>query len=153
MAPLISTYTHQMPNCQQTCIDNILTNRPELVQNSGTVSNRISHHLPMPVFQFSTIISPKQQTVKVKQFYQYSNENISKFIENLTHNLNTLSQSTETPQFDDFLSIYHNSIDLSCKLKTPKTTKRNPNNNPWITLSLIDSITKKEQLYRNWKKT
>lgn len=151
MAPLISTYTHHMPNCQQTCIDNILTNRPELVQSSGTVSNRISHHLP--IFQFSTIKSQKQQTVKVKQFYQYSNENISKFIEYLTHNLKTLTQATETPQFDDFLSIYQNSLDLSCKLKTPKTTKRNPNNNPWITLTLIDSIAKKEELYRNWKKT
>ena len=44
-SPLISTYTHEKPGCNQTCIDNILTNNIESSVYSGTTNLCISHHL------------------------------------------------------------------------------------------------------------
>ncbi len=43
-------------------------------------------------------------------------------------------------------------LDESCKLSKPKTSKRNPINNPWITGGIIASITKKHELHESWRK-
>ena len=175
--PLISTYTHQRPDCNQTCIDNILTNKPEYVTHSGTIANRLSHHLP--IFQFSSIKSPKTWSEQFKQYYEYSNSKIKSFIDLLDLTLNSPQRETETNQsiddvttntnktsrpsdydfitctasLENFITIYQQCLDLSCKLKTPKTSRRNPNSNPWITLGLIDSIVTKGELYDDWKNT
>ena len=53
-SPLISTTTHEIPGRKKSCIDNIHTNDHQNVVISGTLSDKISHHLP--VFQFSNII-------------------------------------------------------------------------------------------------
>ena len=37
--------------------------------------------------------------------------------------------------------------------KNLKTTKRNKQNNPWISLGLINAIAKRDRLYHKWKKT
>ena len=41
-------------------------------------------------------------------------------------------------------------IDTHCKLKKPRLTKSSPINNPWITDSIIDAISVKEELYNEW---
>ena len=41
-------------------------------------------------------------------------------------------------------------MDKTCKLETPKTTKRNCINNPWITAGIIKSITTNDEHYNNW---
>ena len=41
-------------------------------------------------------------------------------------------------------------LDKTCKLETPKTTKRNCINNPWITAGIIKSITTNDEHYNNW---
>ena len=46
-----------------------------------------------------------------------------------------------------------NALDKTCKLETPKTTKRNCINNPWITTGIIKSITTKDELYNNWTRS
>ncbi len=169
--PLISTYTHQRPDCKQTCIDNILTNKPEYVIHSGTISNRMSHHLPL--FQFSSIKSPKASSEQSKQYYEYSNSKVKHFLDLLDLTLNSHERKTETnhspdlfktassfnnfrtctASFDNFLTIYQQCLDLSCKLSIPKTSRRSLTNNPWITFSLIDSIATKGKLYDDWKDT
>ena len=55
--------------------------------------------------------------------------------------------------FDVFLQILHSAIDKSCRLKVPKTTKRNQINNPWFTEGLRVSIEKRHKLYKEWKKS
>ncbi len=145
--PLISTYTHHRPNCSKTCIDNILTNNAEDVLHSGTIENKLSHHLP--IFQFSSINTPKSQPEKIKQYYDYSNSNLEKFTETLSYTL--LSYNPQ--DFSQFLSVYQSSLDSTCKLATPKFSKRNHNNNPWITTSIVESVKTKELLYGDWKDT
>ena len=48
--------------------------------------------------------------------------------------------------FSDFVGRVQNSID-DCKLKKEKITKHNMQNNPWISMGLINSIAKRDRLY------
>lgn len=148
--PLISTFTHQRPNCNPTCIDNIFTNIPENVLKSGTITNKLSHH--SPIFQFSELQSSKLNPPPIKQFYEFSKSNIDKFLELLPENV-TYPYGDVTPDFDKFVNGYQACLDRTCKLSTPKTTKRNHNNNPWISASIVESIKTKEELHKSWKKT
>ena len=80
--PIISLYTHEKPNCRKTCIDNILTNDIENVLLSGTIEDKISHHLP--IFQI-TCIGGLQETTPSEchtQYYDFRSSNIDKFVNN-----------------------------------------------------------------------
>ena len=66
-----------------------------------------------------------------------------------------LSQNLEEPEsvtesFEKFSEIFKLSIDQSCKLAIPKTTKRNFVNNPWMTAGITKSICINDKLYENW---
>ena len=50
---------------------------------------------------------------------------------------------------ENFAQTFQGAIDSACKLSTPKTTKRNTINNPWITPGLINSIDKHDRLRKN----
>ena len=68
--PLISTATHLKPGCRPSCIDNILTNSPDQVVKSGTVSESTGHHLP--VYQFlNTNIELSESSTKYIKLYDY----------------------------------------------------------------------------------
>ena len=146
LTPLISTYTHHRPNSSRSCIDNILTNSVENVLHSGTVTNRISHHLP--VFQFSAFYMPKTEKEKIPQFYDFSNSNLDKFVGMLSD-----GRLESDENFDDFAHTYQSCLDTSCKLEKPQYSKRNRNNNTWITDAIIQSIKTKDELYDDWNKT
>ena len=45
--PLISIHTHEKPGCNKSCIDNVFTNSINDYITSGTISESISHHLPI----------------------------------------------------------------------------------------------------------
>ena len=147
--PLISLHTHEKPNCKKTCIDNILTNDIDNVLMSGTIMDKISHHLP--VFQLTSIGS-LQSTVQSEehlQFYDFRNSKINKFVTELEDEI-----TKELPSdFDTFHDTFHAVLDKNCKLKKPRKSKRTMKNNPWITESIISAVDKKHALYRSWKKT
>ena len=148
--PLISTATHQQPNCAKTCIDNILTNNAENISLSGTLELNISNH--SAIFQFTRQKPPiTNNTGKITIHYEYSQANIKNFCTALDERLN--DSQTVISNFNDFSAIFQSSVDDGCKLVTPKTTKRNAITNPWITAGLIKSITYKDKLYKNWKKS
>ena len=59
-----------------------------------------------------------------------------------------LSQNLEEPEsvtesFEKFSEIFKLSINQSCKLAIPKTTKRNFVNNPWMTAGITQGDKKK----------
>ena len=91
--PLISTITHSKSGCKDSCIDNILTNDPALTLISGTISDNISHHLP--IFQISQ--SPSSITCKSQekhvQLYEFSSKNISAFVNDLNKNVTRIKPS------------------------------------------------------------
>lgn len=150
LTPLISTYTHHRPQCKKTCIDNILTNNPDAVLKSGTITNSMSHHLP--IYQLSNLKTTKMSQAPIKQYYEFSKSNVDKFMKLLPTSL-TYPYGNVTPEIDNFLKTYQDCLDKTCKLSSPKTSKRNPNNNPWISVSIMESIKTKEKLYKSWKRT
>ena len=144
--PLISVSTHQQPGCNKTCIDNIMTNQtPENILASGTITGKISNHLG--IFQIS---KDTQNFSKIKIEHDYNQKNLQKFVDILAEELKTQEPPEGSFEFDTFSQIFHSSIDKACKLEKPKTTKRNPINNPWITPGIIKSITTNDELYEKW---
>ena len=146
--PLISTATHTQPHCVGTCIDNIFTSNSNKVATSGTLNWNISHH--SPIFQISkhhSQSSSKVEVEKIKIYYEYSQRNTGDFCVHLKEAM----EANPINKFDDFDVIFQTSKDATCKLKVPKTTKRNAICNPWITPGLIRCIGKKDDLYKAWK--
>ena len=149
-SPLISTTTHEILGRKKSCIDNIDTNDHENVIISGTLSGKISHHLP--VFQISNIIYKDDcKRAKSVQFYEFYKSNVDKFVEKLTNV--TENFIPDESNFLEFCTLFNYSIDKTCKLSKAKTSKRNNVNNPWITTGLIQSIKTKHYLYKSWKRT
>ena len=155
-SPSISTSTHSKPNCRETCIDNILTNMPEYVINSGTIQESVSHHYP--VFCISDYATHSNTNCNsTTTYYDFSNERISKFVKELStefensDNLENLSGNC--PTFSKFYEKFNTTLDKVCKLDKPKTSKRNNKANPWITASIISAVKHKRKLYNDWRKT
>ena len=145
-APLISIHTHEKPGCNGTCIDNMLTNDVDSVLLSGTIKDKLLHHLPIfQIFDWKNVSSNK---VKHMQYYDYCNSNVDNFIKTLERKLN------ENPpqEFSSFFKKFHKVMDDTCKLDKPKCSKRTAMNNPWITSGIIAAIENKHNLYNTWKK-
>ena len=151
--PTVSIPTHEMPHCAKTCIDNIHTNDTDPTTVTGVISNRISHHHPIFLLKklppADTGDSPAPDKITIN--YEYSKSNLDKLCDEIEKDIDTFYHYCDT--FEAFLSIFQEKIDQTCKLLTPKTTRRNCVTNPWITQGLINSIDKKARLYFEWKET
>ena len=149
--PLISTYTHSKPNCKKSCIDNILTNMPENIIASGTIQESVSHHYPIFCIcnQGTHTNSAKNEAITIH--YDFSNENISKFVSEIGPELENMSDSKF--MFSDFFDKFNKTLDKACKLEKPKISKRNNKVNPWITASIIKAVKHKRKLYNDWRKS
>ena len=151
--PTISVGTHAKPNYKISCIDNILVNKADNVRTSGVIETHISHHRSLflamkPLHDTTTTLRNPKPKMVVK--YDYSKENLNR----LTTLLNEkLCCNTHINTFNDFINVFSTSINETCKLKVIKFSKRNRITNPWITTALINSISKRDRLYKNWKKT
>ena len=149
-SPLISRTTHESPGRKKSCIDNIHTNDHQNVIVSGTLSDKISHHLP--IFHYSNIICKDDcKRVKSVQYYEFCKSNVDKFAEKLTNDTENLIP--DESNLREFCTLFNDSIDETCKLNKPKTTRRNNIKNPWITIGLVQSIKTKHFLYKSWKCT
>jgi hypothetical protein len=146
-APVISIPTHERPNCRSTCIDNVLTNSCESVMLSGTLpDNKIGDHTPIfEVLKTELPDSVKQE--KTFKIYEFSNANMSKFVEQLSSSIVDLIPSVD---FSDFTELFCKTLDETCKLAKPKETKRTPLNNPWITDGIAAAVDKKHALRKDW---
>ena len=148
-APLISTFTHERPGTKKSCIDNILANSTDKVTLSGTISDNLTHHLP--IFQFSNFkVKINDAIEKHVQYYDFSNQNVNNFVQNLAKDLEDIPV---TDNFEIFTDTFMTNLDKNCKLKVPRTTKRTPLNNPWITEGIIQACHRKHELKAEWKKT
>ena len=154
--PVISTATHKKPDCHFTCIDNIFFNHSEHVVYSCTLESHISHHRSL-ILKYSlknslcsTNASRKEKT---EVYYDYKPQNLDKLNENLADKLLDNSVSKEDTDFEEFMNTFQKCIDATCKLKIPKISNRNKQQNPWITTGLINSISKRDRLYKIWKRT
>ena len=148
--PLISGSTHFRQNCRSTSIDNIFTNcNPNDILVSGQLEPLKDHS---PVFHISTNVQNKDlddSLNKVTMYYEYSKTNLERLDEILPKRIG----DSNIKNFDEFMTAYTSTVDECCKLAVPKTTKRNPISNPWISQGLIVSIDHKHELRRKWKKS
>ena len=154
--PLVSIATHKQSHRAKTCIDNIYTNHVDSGVISGVICNRnLTGH--RPVFQYKPVscsreaASKKPEADKITIHYDYSNANLDKLCTEIKSDISSFQNNCDS--FSKFLDLFQDKIDLSCKLKTPKTSKRNSITNPWITNGLINSIAKKDRLYKEWCRT
>ena len=151
LSPLISVATHEKPDCRKTCIDNIFTNEIEKVISSGALQNKLSHHSPIFSLSKLKLTNTTQSKIHTVQYYDYCNKNLETFNDELVKA--TSSLPINSPDFDKFLEIFKTTLDKTCKLDTPKTTKRNSANNPWITDGIIEAVKTKQELYEKWNKS
>ena len=103
------------------------------------------------IFQISKLAltkKSKSSSAKLKIEYEYNTENIKKIKNILAIKLES-NQAAENC-FECLLGIFQSSVDETCKLAVPKTTKRNYINNPWITPGISKSIITNDELYRKW---
>ena len=150
LTPVISIPTHTRINCKPSCIDNILTSDTDKIVLSGCINDQIGEHLP--IFEF-TNIKIKEDTKHAKniKYYEFSNENIRKFVIKLEHDLAGFEISNL--KFSDFTDIFGKALDFACKLQKPKVTKRTTLNNPWITESIVTAVDRKHELKDIWVKS
>ena len=147
--PVISIPTHEKPGCKPSCIDNIFTNDIENTLNSGTLELGISHHHAVLHISTSLTNQTDHTATKHTQYYDYCNKNVDKFLISIEEEL-----CTRTPEdFSNFCTTFHEHLDKAFKLEKPKSSKRTPITNPWITSGLIASIKTKDKLYDSWKKS
>ena len=150
--PLISIPTHSTSITQSSCIDNIFTNNIESVLKSGVIDDLGSNHRPI-FAMFHLNISPTSPCSEPKQiqYYSFSKTNVESLISDLESKAeNLLGHGHGEPDFDKFFDNFNKAIDTHCKLEKPKTTKRNPITNPWITDGIVHAISVKEELYEDW---
>ena len=154
--PVNSLATHRNKSSKgESCIDNIFTNSIENVTSSGVISCFGSAHSPVFATSKQNFDSKPHKKEKITQYYSFSQSNTDAFVEKLHENYNDRigSDSDKLPNFSMFFDSYNKYLDETCKLSAPKCTVRNAINNHWITDSIIQSIERKEELYRKWKGT
>ena len=148
-SPIISCSTHNKPNCKNSCIGNIFV-RNINIANNGAIKTDISHHKSLfSVSEIEKTGPSKTENDCFKVYYCYSKENFEKLSSYL---LSNLEQANPT-NISELAETIQRSIDEACKLRNPKSSKRNSQNNPWISKGLINSIAKRDRLYFKWKKT
>ena len=154
-APSISIATHFKPNCNPSCLDNILIQNPENLLASGVLNPFVSHHAP--VFCISNIKLTKEQELDPKNLpkYDYSNNNLAKFVSKLEDKITCPDTfSLDEVGFNKFNDIVKTTME-ECFTVTPSSimSRRNRLINPWITSGIIESIREKILLYEKWKKS
>ena len=79
--PSISLATHKRSSQEGTCIDNILCNQIEVIQQSGVISDQGSFH--SPIFSLSHLDFDISSNSKVKhtQHYSFSKKNTDRLVE------------------------------------------------------------------------
>ena len=113
------------------------------IANNGTIKTDISHHKSLfSVSEIEKIGPSKTENDCFKVYYCYSKENLEKLSSYLLSNL----EQTNPTNISELAEIIQRSIDEACKLRNPKSSKRNSQNNPWISKGLINSIAKRDRL-------
>ena len=156
LLPSISLTTHKRNLSKGSCIDNIFTNSIDTVSHSGTIHDRGTDRSPIFITSQLNLDgkSCKINAPKQKLYYNFSNENIDSLIDDLeTKPPHLFGIACDEPNFTKHFTTFTEAIDKSCKLQTPRMTKRTTTNNPWITPGIIQAVKNKTYLYRKWKKS
>ena len=110
---------------------------------NGTIETDISHHKSLFLISEVNKIESRKDDGRITISHCYSLDNLDRLNKILSAKL----MNDNPSNFSDFVGLVQNSIDESCKLKKEKITKRNVQNNSWISMGLINSIAKRDRLH------
>ena len=132
---LISLAKHYSSATQNSCIVNIfIMNDTDKISLSGVIKDRYGK-TPFTCIIIDEFNLDKASCKSPTQIQEYSYS--SKNVDSLTKLDLELVEIYKNLKFDSFFLLFKNCIDQCCKLATPKCSKRNPINNPWITDAII----------------
>ena len=136
----------------------MISNNISQIAYTGSIVEKLLHHFP--IFQLTELPKDAKKCVPeiFTQYHDYSNSKIDCAIKVFSKNADSLcnkfkSNNRAEENIDEFLTKFKSAIDETCKLKLPKTTRRNQVNNPWFTEGLWISVEKRYELFRKWKKS
>ena len=117
---------------------------------SGVLQDRIGEHAP--IFAFLSTQTPGRNKSQPKhvRHYDYSSSKLNSFVAELD---TAICHLTPSINFYEFTECFSRTLDKHCKLEVPKTTKRTPKLNPWITDGIILSVERKHELCKDWSDT
>jgi len=153
MLPMIKRPTRYGETCA-TLIDNIFTNMDLETQilTSGIILDDISDHLP--IFLATKIQSPKLKSYMTKTYRIINDESISSLSTKLSEiNWSSLEKETSDSAYDSFNEIFSSVYNLQLPLVTKRYTIHHNIRKPWITTSILNSVTRKQKLYKRYLRT
>ena len=143
-----SLYSH----CKGTCTDNIFSNSYDDIILTGTISEKVSHHLPIYCITNVGNTDNIDENNKSKgPKYDYSHYNMDCFLHGISQEL--AENPPDNLDFTHFVDILKYTIDKSFISASHNKAKRTHQNNPWITHGIITSVKRKYALYKAWRKS
>ena len=154
--PLVTKPT-RVTSSSFTCIDNVFTNVLDKSVTPGILFSDVSDHLP--VFQFTTLDSSDKNRDKTRQYFEHQNftndVNYTDLIQDLCSvNWSCIDTCNDVNvSYDAFLET----LSQICNKHTPKPTalksrkrKKTIIRKPWITKGILNSINRKQRLFRTY---
>ena len=108
---------------------------------------QLHHHQIFQIFESTT--TKLNSNPKFAQYYDYCSSNVENFVECLSEDIG----NSPIDSFATFTTIFQENLDKTCRLETPKCSKRTLQNNPWITHGIIVSVNQCDTLYHKWRKS
>ena len=147
--PLISRATHLKPGCNPSCIDNIITNSPDICHSSGVIDMSVSHHNPIFVHTLhkgapsnrNGNATEDDTPSNKKKYYDFCHANISSFQDMVN---TTFNMSPYHGSLNDFATVFMDMYGQIFISTEPPKSKRNHGNNPWITHLIVQAIKVRE---------
>ena len=132
-----------------TLIDNIFCNVTNKNNVSGLLYHDISDHLP--IFLLSHKYTQDTMASGKTLYRKETQDNIANLINDLSHEewLDILNQSDTEIAYDKFLTTFLNYYKKNIPLIHNKSSKRKTCQ-PWITNGILNSIKKRNRLYKNY---
>lgn len=148
LCPIITRPT-RLTSHSATLIDNIFTNNISRNSFTGLLVNDLSDHLPIFTLVYDEIVPTLKKNVKtfVRDF---NDKNIEEFKSRLKEqNWSDISNFEEPNQaYNVFLDKYTKLYDSCFPLKTMKGKSLKTLLNPWMTKGILNSVRKKNYLYK-----
>lgn len=147
--PTINRYT-RVTHSSKSIIDNIITNIQNSRLESGVVVTDISDHYPI-VLSLNLASKPPPKRCKIK-ISVLNERTLQQLHDNLESKVWTSVYETRDPEtaYDSLIHELTESIHNTIPVKT--VLCRNYDHHPWLTKGILNSIKRKNKLYKRYRK-
>ena len=146
----------RITHTSNTLIDNIYSNLINYDIVAGNVTLKISDHFPQFMFMYgkSSLETEKTQSDKIfRDFSDFDQKNFSQILSNKNwKNELEIDKNDVNNSLDKFNNILNSLIEEHIPIKTRKTKKAHIKRKHWVTQGLVNSIERKNKLYKKYCK-